>query len=61
MEMYFFNILNFFAIYNFSENSKDKEGNNFYTLIKHNPIIIDFSKNNDIYHLIFNMRKVMQI
>ena len=58
-------ILNYFGIYNFSkehpENSEDKEGNNFYTSSKHNPIIIDFNKNNDINNLIFNMWKVMQI
>ena len=56
--MKFFYILNYFRIYNFSkehpENSKDKEGNNFYTWSKHNPMIIDFSKNNA--NFIFDLR-----
>ena len=34
------------------ENSKDKEGNNFYTGSKHTPIIIDFNINNNIDELI---------
>lgn len=45
-----------FEIYNYlkehPENSKDKEGNYFYTGSKHTPIIIDFNKNNDIDNLI---------